>query len=98
MAAGLLLSTVLAGCSHPIEHRPAEVVALPVNDTPPADLLVCPEPPTAFPTDQVATIPAPLRAALRGLVLHDRDQRIRLRRLIDWLVPGTCTPKPETLK
>lgn len=96
MATGLLLSTVLAGCSRQIEHRPAEVVALPVKDTPPADLLVCPEPPTAFPTDQVATIPPPLRAALRALVIHDRDQRAHFRRLVDWIAPGTCTPEPET--
>lgn len=96
MAAGLLLSTALAGCSHTIEHRPADVVALPVKDTPSADLLVCPKAPPAFPTDQVATIPAPLRDALRGLVLHDRDARASFRRLIEWIAPGTCKPEPET--
>lgn len=96
MATGLLLSTALAGCSRPIEHRPADVVAVPVKDMPPADLLVCPAAPAAFPTDQVATIPAPLRAALRELVIRDRDQRVRFRRLVEWIAPGTCTPEPET--
>jgi len=86
----------LAGCSRTIEHRPADVVAVAVKDTPPADLLVCPEPPPAFPTDQVATIPLPLRTALRGLVLHDRDERVLRRRLIEWIIPGTCKPEPET--
>jgi hypothetical protein len=71
-------------------------VALAVKDTPSADLLFCPAPPPAFPTDQVATIPAPLRDALRGLVLHDRDARARFRRLIEWIGPGTCKPEPET--
>ncbi|WP_066725199.1 hypothetical protein [Sphingomonas pituitosa] len=67
-----------------------------MKDTPSADLLVCPEAPPAFPTDQVATIPPPLRAALRGLVLHDRDQRVRFRRLIEWIAARTCKPEPET--
>jgi hypothetical protein len=95
MAAGSLLSIALAACSPAIEHRPAEIVAVPVKDMPAADLLVCPEPPPAFPTDQVATLPAPLRAALRGLVLHDRDQRVRFRRLVEWIAPGSCKPEPE---
>jgi hypothetical protein len=69
---------------------------VPVKETPPADLLVCPAAPAAFPTDQVAIIPPPLRAALRGLVLHDRDQRISFRRLVEWIAPGTCKPEPET--
>ena len=96
MATGLLLSTALVGCSRPIEHRPAEVIALPVKDTPPANLLACPTAPAPFPTDQVATLPPPLRASLRALVIHDRDQRVRFRRLVDWIAPGTCTPEPET--
>jgi hypothetical protein len=96
MATGLLLSIALGACSPTIEHRPAEVIAVPVKDTPPADLLVCPAPPPAFPTDQVAPLPPPLRAALRGLVLHDRDERARFRRLVEWIAPGTCKPEPET--
>ncbi|WP_010545995.1 hypothetical protein [Sphingomonas elodea] len=36
------------------------------------------------------------RAALRALVIHDRDQRVRFRRLVEWIAPGTCTPEPET--
>jgi hypothetical protein len=96
MGVGSLLSIALAACSPTIEHRPADVIAVPVKDAPPADLLACPAPPPVFPTDQVATIPAPLRNALRTLVLHDRDQRVRFRRLIDWIAPGYCTPEPET--
>ncbi|MHA6717894.1 hypothetical protein ACX40Y_00450 [Sphingomonas sp. RS6] len=69
---------------------------MPVRDLPPADLLACPRPGPAFPTDQVATIPAPLRDALRALVLHDRDQRARFRRLVEWIAPETCPPETET--
>ncbi|PVX30972.1 hypothetical protein DD559_17905 [Sphingomonas pokkalii] len=85
----------MAGCSPRLEHRPAEIVAVPVKDTPPANLLACPEPPPAFPTDQVAILPAPLRTALKTLVLHDRDQRVRFRRLVAWIAPGTCPTEPE---
>jgi hypothetical protein len=90
-ATGLLLSTNLAGCANgAVEHRPADVIAVRAESTPPADLLTCPEPAAAFPTDQEATIPPEIRAPLKALALGYRELFDRTERLINWVAPGTC--------
>lgn len=90
-ATGLLASTSLAGCaSAPVAHVPPQVVAVPVMDVPPADLLACPESPKPFPVDAAATIPASVRSALMALAVAYRDLFNRQARLINWNAPGTC--------
>lgn len=91
MATGLLASTTLAGCSGTVQHAAPQIVAVPVKDTPPADLLICPAPAAAFPTNEAATIPEPQRAALKGLAISYRDLFDRNRRLVNWIAPGTCS-------
>jgi len=90
MATGLLASTTLAGCNSTVQRTAPQIVAVPVKDTPPADLLVCPTPAPAFPTNVAATIPAAVRTPLRGLALNYRDLFDRNRRLVNWIAPGTC--------
>lgn len=72
---------------------PPQVVTVTVRDTPPADLLACPEPARGFPTDQTATIPPAVRDRLTGLALAYRDLFGRAVRLINWAAPGAC-PEP----
>ncbi len=96
-ATGLLVSTTLAGCARPDVRTEPPVVAVTVKDTPPADLLTCPEPAKPFPTDATATIPENVRAPLKGLALGYRDLFDRTRRLINWIAPGSC-PVPEATK
>lgn len=96
-ATGLLASTTLAGCAKPDIRPETHVVAVPVKDTPSADLLVCPEPAKPFPTDATATIPETVREPLKGLALGYRDLFDRTRRLINWIAPGSC-PVPEAAK
>lgn len=92
-ATGSLASTNLAGCaSSPIAHISPEVVAVPVRDAPPADLLACPETPKPFPMDAAATMPRAVRAALLGLALGYRDLSDRQSRLVNWFAPGSCAP------
>jgi hypothetical protein len=69
---------------------PPQVVAAAVKDTPPADLLVCPQPARAFPTDTVAVLPRALRGPLQGLAIDYRDLFDRQVRLINWISPGAC--------
>jgi len=91
MATGSLASMTLAGCaSRAVQHVAPEVVAVPVKDTPPADLLACPLPARAFPTDTIASLPRQLRAPLQGLAIDYRDLFDRQVRLINWISPGTC--------
>jgi hypothetical protein len=97
MATGLLASTTLAGCAKPDIRPETHVVAMPVKDTPPADLLICPELAKPFPTDATATIPENVRAPLKGLALGYRDLFDRTRRLINWIAPGSC-PAPAPAK
>lgn len=63
---------------------------MPVKDTPPADLLACPEPAQPFPTDATATIPESVRDPLMGLAAGYRDLFDRTVRLINWIEPGSC--------
>ncbi|MDH4743158.1 hypothetical protein OMP43_03900 [Sphingomonas sp. CBMAI 2297] len=81
----------MAGCaSRPIAHVSPEVIAVPVQDTPPADLLACPQPARAFPTDTAAVLPKALRGPLQGLAIEYRDLFDRQVRLINWISPGAC--------
>jgi hypothetical protein len=80
----------LQGCAAAVERGAPEVIAVPVRDAPPADLLTCPKPAAAFPTDQEATIPPEIRAPLKALALGYRELFDRTERLINWVAPGTC--------
>ncbi|USI72717.1 hypothetical protein [Sphingomonas morindae] len=61
-----------------------------MRNTPPAELLRCPEPPPGFPEDEAATVPAPVRAAAIGLATAYAAIAAQLGRLIDWTAPGAC--------
>ncbi|RJF94143.1 hypothetical protein D3876_00915 [Sphingomonas cavernae] len=66
---------------------------MPVKDTPPADLLICPEKPEGFPVDAEATMPAPVRAAAIRLGRAYAAVYGQLVRLIEWEQPGACAPR-----
>jgi hypothetical protein len=87
----------LQGCVAAVERGAPEVIAVPVRDAPPADLLTCPEAAEPFPTDAQATMPAAVRGPLAGLAIGYRDLFNRTERLINWIAPGTCpagAPRP----
>jgi hypothetical protein len=67
-------------------------VAVPVKDTPPAELLACAERPTGLPEDAdlIAQIPTKLRAGIIRLARAFGSNASRLDRLIDWNAPGSC--------
>ena len=54
---------------------------------PPADLIACPVAPEGFPTDESATMSAPVRAAAIRLAESYRAVVDQLERLIGWTVP-----------
>ncbi|MDA5192804.1 hypothetical protein [Govanella unica] len=77
----------LPGCATRIIEQPAPPpVAVPVRDTPPADLLVCPAAPQGFPTDETAAanLSPEIRAAAIRLASAYADLRGRFARLISW--------------
>ena len=99
IVSGLLLSTALPGCAHRAEivEKPVPV-AVPVKDTPPAELLTCAERPEGLPEDPqlVAQMPTRLRAGVIRLARAFATVAGRLDRLVDWNAPGTCTaPKKD---
>jgi hypothetical protein len=91
-ALGLALSTSLGACTHPIADTPAPVVAIPIRDTPPAELTACPIAPIGFPADEEswAVLPPAIRDATIRLAAAYATTRDQLGRLIDWLAPGAC--------
>lgn len=93
IALGLLLSTTLPGCARRAVEVPIAApvpVAVPVKDTPPAELLQCPPAPAGFPLDATAEMPPTVRSATIRVAKALRDTRDRLLRLIEWNAPGTC--------
>ncbi len=93
MAIGLLLSTTLPGCARRAVEVPVEnpvPVAVEIRDTPPADLLRCPESPAGFPADAEANMPAGVRAAAIRMARALRERGDQLVRLIRWHNPGAC--------
>jgi len=88
----------LAGCASTVERAAPQIVAVAVKETPPADLLICPTPAAAFPTNVAATIPDAVRAPLKGLALRYRDLFDRNLRLVNWIAPGTCPTPAATPK
>ena len=67
-------------------------VAVPVKDTPPAELLTCADRPDGLPEDPqlVAQMPTRLRAGVIRLARAYAAVAARLDRLINWTAPGTC--------
>ncbi|MFK3888470.1 hypothetical protein [Sphingomonas sp. NPDC079357] len=72
-------------------------VAVPVKDTPPAELLACADRPDGLPEDPqlVAQMPTRLRAGVIRLARAFATVAARLDRLIDWTAPGTCPPEKK---
>lgn len=70
-------------------------VAVAVKDTPPAELLRCPERPEGLPEDPatIAQIPTKIRAGIIRLAKAFGANANQLDRLIDWNAPGTCGAK-----
>lgn len=91
MAAGLLLSMTLPGCGPDRIASPGDVpIAMKLDETPPADLLVCPAAAPAFPVDAVAKIPPEVRSALMSLAFAYSVVRDQVGRLINWHRPRSC--------
>ena len=88
----------LPGCAARRVEVPGPVREVPVTvtikDTPPADLLKCPETPEGAPEDAIAQIPTSARAAMIRLAKAFRVNTGRLRRLMNWHQPGAC-PEPS---
>ncbi len=95
MAIGSLALTTLPGCGR---NRVASAgtspaltpIAVQVDTTPPAELLLCPQPPVAFPVDQAAVLPVDVRSALTSLAFAYRATLDQLQRLIAWHRPPGC--------
>lgn len=70
-------------------------VAVPVKDTPPAELLRCAARPEGLPEDPelVAQIPTRARAGIIRVARAFGANAAQLDRLIDWITPGTCAAK-----
>jgi len=81
---------LLPGCAARTAETPPAVIAVPVRDTPPAVLLICPTRPDAFPVDAEATIPPAVRTAMIGLAHGYAAARDQLGRLIAWNSGMAC--------
>jgi hypothetical protein len=91
MAIGSLALTTLQACGpDQVASAGDTPVVVQVDDTPPGDLLRCPEPPVAFPLNQAATMPADVRSALMSLAFAYAATLDQLERLINWERPDTC--------
>ena len=90
---------MLPGCGGTIEvpvEKPVPV-AVPVKDTPPADLLRCADRPAPLPEDpapkdpaKLAMLPKSVRAALIAIARAFAANARQLDRLVNWSRPGTC--------
>ena len=98
---GLLLLTALPACVPALLKRPPiEVivekpvpVAVPVKDTPPAELTRCADRPEGLPEDPalVAQIPTRIRAGVIRLARAFAGNAAQLDRLVNWAAPGSCS-------
>jgi hypothetical protein len=97
---GGLLSTTLPGCAPRLVEVPGPAREVPVvvkvKDPPPAELLRCPDTPEGFPLDQVGELSTATRAAAIRIGKALGVNAGRLRRLVNWIQPGTCpAPAPS---
>jgi len=69
-------------------------VAVPVSDTPPAELTRCAERPAGLPEDKdlLARIPDGVRAGIIRMARAFAGNASQLDRLVNWNAPGTCPP------
>jgi len=100
-AIGLALSTSLGACAHraPKLETPVhtQVIAVPLKETPPADLMVCAQRPDGFPEDLVATMPLGIRDAAKRVMKALKDDADRLDRWVNYHAPGSCpAPNPTS--
>lgn len=76
----------------------AAPVAVPVKDTPPAELTRCAARPEGLPEDPAlyATIPTAVRAGIIRLATAFGANAAQLDRLVNWEQPGSCpAEKPK---
>lgn len=94
-AIGLALSISLQACAHPAAELPkSTVVAVKVDDPPPAELTRCPVTPVGFPEDAAASMPPEIRDAAIRLAKAYALTVDQLRRLIAWTAPAACPAGP----
>ncbi len=89
---------MLPGCGGTIEvpvEKPVPV-AVPVKDTPPADLLRCADRPAPLPEDPqtVAMLPKSVRTALIAIARAFATNAAQLDRLVNWSRPDSCPVHP----
>lgn len=72
-------------------------VAVPVKQTPPAELLKCADRPDGLPEDPalIAQIPTAIRAGIIRMARAFGANASQLDRLIEWEQPGACTAKAK---
>lgn len=90
LAAGLLLSIALQACAHRAADPAPTAVAVEIRDTPPAELLACPQRPAGFPEDSVAAMPKAVREAAIRLAQGYAEAVDQLERLIAWHDKDGC--------
>lgn len=96
MLLGSALLMTLQGCARPlVEAPPPRTIGVAVKDTPPAELIRCPDRPEGFPTDEGswAVVPPAIRAAAIRLATAFAASTAQLERLIEWESPGACAPE-----
>lgn len=96
---GLALLTALVACARPDREPPAPaVLAVPVKDSPPADLLACPAAIQGFPLDETAMMPPAVRMAATRLATGYAGIRAQLVRLIEWHRPVACGAETRSIE
>lgn len=70
-------------------------MAIEVRDTPPAELLTCPERPDGFPVGIAAVMPKAVREATVRLAQSYAEVTSQLERLIAWHAPNSCKEPPQ---
>ena len=90
LAAGLLLSIALQACAHRVVESAPAAVAVVIRDTPPAELLACPQRPAGFPEDAIASLPKAVREAAIRLAHGYAEAIDQLERLIAWHGVENC--------
>ena len=91
----MLLSIALQACAHQAADPAPTAVAVAIRDTPPAELLACPQRPEGFPLDSIATLPKPVREAAMRLAQSYAEIADQLERLIGWHGPSCPRETPD---
>jgi hypothetical protein len=85
----------LPACAPRVAEAPEpQVIVREVRETPPSELTRCPTPPVGLPADQVATLPAPVRAGVIRLAKYAGELAAQLNRNIAWSTGEACPGLP----